>query len=683
MQLDERSGNLFDELLKNPGVTSKELEEKYNLTRRQLGYSFNKINDFLVSRNLPKIERGRQGNFIIEQTIISNLSDEDEVQVKDSNIYSERQRFFMILLMLIGSKEELSLNHFAIELDVSRNTILNDLKHVRKIASEFNLGIKYSRINGYVIEGKEFYIRKLLFNVIDNMLQITGGDERIKHLVDVKETELEEVKYRIERVEKQLNLKFTDEKVAIMPYDLLLVLRRIYIGNTIKSFHIEYKEISHTKEYQAAEELLHDSDIPENERLFITLHLLSTNVYWAEMLTEENIPNLEEVLDEMLHLFEMTACISLHEREELLHKLLLHVTPAYYRIKYHLTEAADVEYLIMEDYKELHHLVKQSTKPLERLIGMEIPENEAAYLTMLIGGWMRKQGESLEEKVKAIVVCPKGVSVSRLMFSELKELFPEFVFLDSLSVREFYEYTLDFDIIFSPVFLETEKQLFLASSYLKKEEKTRLRRQVMMEVHGYVPHEISIEDMLKIIKKHAVVDNENQLSKELYRYINPDYDSSKVQHQERPSMNLSELITPDNITIIKSVDSFEDAIRKSSMPIVGSAHIEPRYVEAMVAENTKDESYIIMGEGIVIPHAAPEDGVNDVAMSLLKIDEGIQFSGEVIHLVVVIAAVDKQQHLKALLQLKDLAQAKSARDSVFNAESKEEIHALLQKYSID
>lgn len=683
MQLDERSGNLFDELLKNPSVTSKELEEKYNLTRRQFGYSFKKINDFLVSKNLPEIERGRQGNFIIEQTIITNLSDENEVQVKDTNIYSERQRSFMILLMLIGSKEELSLNHFAIELDVSRNTILNDLKHVRKIAAESDLSIKYSRINGYVIEGEEFSIRKLLFNVIDNMLQITGGDERIKYLVDIEDAELEEVRSRIGRVEKQLNLKFTDEKVALMPYDLLLVLRRIGEGKTIKSFHIEYREISHTKEYQAAEELLYDSDIPENERLFITLHLLSTNVYWAEILTEESIPNLERVLDEMLHLFEMTACITLQERDELLHKLLLHVTPAYYRIKYHLTEAADVEYLIMEDYRELFHLVKQSTKPLERLIGTKIPENEAAYLTMLIGGWMRKQGESLEEKVKAIVVCPKGVSVSRLMFSELKELFPEFVFLDSLSVREFYEYTLDFDIIFSPVFLETEKQLFLASSYLKKEEKTRLRRQVMMEVHGYVPHEISIEDMLEIIKKHAVVDNEKQLTKELYRYINPDDDSSNVQHQERPSMNLSELITLDNITIMKSVDSFEDAIRQSAVPIVESAHIEPRYVEAMVAEHTKNESYIIMGEGVVIPHAAPDDGVNDVTMSLLKIDEGVHFADEIIHLVVVIAAVDKQQHLKALLQLKDLAQSTSARESVFNANSEEEIHALLQKYSID
>src|SRR5690625_1820598 len=173
----------------------------------------------------------------------------------------------------------------------------------------------------------------------------------------------------------------------------------------------------------------------------------------------------------MLHLFEKSACISLQDREQLLDKLLLHVTPAYYRIKYHLTEVEDIENPINKKYKELHHLVAQSTKPIADLIGNDIPESETTYLTMLIGGWLRRQGDSIEEKVKAIVVCPKGVSVSRLMLSELRELFPEFVFLDSLSVREFIHYQLAYDIVFSPVQLETEKKLFRACSFLDQKEK--------------------------------------------------------------------------------------------------------------------------------------------------------------------------------------------------------------------
>ncbi|MCG1009724.1 BglG family transcription antiterminator [Salinicoccus sp. ID82-1] len=682
MQLDERSVSILDELLKSPGVTSKELEQKYNLTRRQFGYSFKKINEFIASKNLPSIERNSQGNFIINQAVITNLRYDHEVSAAETNIYSEHQRQYMILLMLLGSQEELSLNHFALELDVSRNTILNDFKKVRELASDYSLEIKYSRIDGYFVEGEEFHIRKLLFNVLDTLVQMNGGEERIRSLVGIEGSELAEIASRIESVEQKLNLKFTDEKVLIMPFDLLLVLRRIRQGNTIESFKIGYKEISHTKEFQAAEEILHDTDISEQERLFITLHLLSTNVYWADRLTEESIPHLKQALEDMLRIFENTACITLQERDELLDKLLLHMTPAYYRIKYHLTEVGDVKNFILQDYKELFHLIGQSTVPLKTLIGTRIPENEIAYLTMLIGGWMRRQGESLRQKTKAIVVCPKGVSVSRLMFTELKELFPEFVFLDSLSVREFYEYTLDFDIIFSPVFLETEKKLFLASSYLKREEKNRLRRQVMLEVQGYTAHEINVEEIMEIVRKHADVKNENQLSKDLQRYISNE-NSKDAGHNGAASYTLDELITADRISLAQSVPSFEAGIRQCAAPLVDSGHIEQRYVEKMVEQNTEDNAYIILGEGVAIPHAAPEDGVNTVSMSLLKVDAGIEFAGAVIHVIVVIAAVDKEQHLKALLQLKDLAQSKNGRKALFDAQTDEEICKVLQKHSVE
>ena len=132
------------------------------------------------------------------------------------------------------------------------------------------------------------------------------------------------------------------------------------------SFSIQYEELSDTKEYQATEEILFDfEDIPVQERLFITLHLLTTNVYWSETQSEEPIPNLAQALDDMLRLFEKSAAVKLQDRQQLLTKILLHVKPAYYRIKYQLTEINDVGHtLIKKEYKELHHLVSQSTKPL-------------------------------------------------------------------------------------------------------------------------------------------------------------------------------------------------------------------------------------------------------------------------------------------------------------------------------
>ncbi|MEC5423077.1 BglG family transcription antiterminator [Virgibacillus sp. C22-A2] len=681
MQLDGRSNNILEELINNPSINSKDVEKKYNITRRQLGYSFNKINDWLTDKNLPEIERTKQGHFIIDPKIFSKLTEQD-VSPVDMNILSEKQRVYMIVMMLL-SNEELSLIHFTSELEVSKNTILSDMKRAQDYVSDYEIAIRYSRRFGYLLEGKEFHIRKLLTQVTSKILDMNNGESWIRRLADIEEAEISELSNRIDKVENKLNLKFTDEKITSMPYTLSLVLRRIKQGKKISSFYIKYEELSDTKEYLATEEILYDiEDIPVEERMFITLHLLTINVYWSEFLTEETIPNLLQALDDMLRLFEKRACILLQDKEQLLNKLLLHVKPAYYRIKYQLTEVNDNEDMVSKEFKELHHLVKQSTTPLSDLIGTRIPESETTYLTMLIGGWLTRQGDSIQEKVKAIVVCPKGVSVSRLMLSELRDLFPEFVFLDSLSVREFQTYSLDYEIVFSPIFLETEKKLFIANSFLEREEKYRLRKQVMMELHGYIPFDINVEDLIEIVKKHAVIEDEQKLSKELFGYINPDTGTSvRDQQLDRPTASLSELITPNKVTLKKSVDSWEEAIRTSAKPLVESGHIEPDYVEAMIMHCEKDP-YIVIGPNIAIPHAAPDEGVNDVSMSLLILEEGVNFTEDyTINLVIVIAAVDKQKHLKALMQLMKLAGSEEDRTALTNASTVEEAYTIIKKYS--
>ncbi|UJL47394.1 BglG family transcription antiterminator [Virgibacillus sp. NKC19-16] len=685
MSLSDRSTKILDELTSNPSITSTALENKYNLTRRQLGYSINKINDWLMTNNLPVIERTRQGHFIIDQSVFTKFSGEPDNTPRETAVLSEGQRVQVIIMMLISSDEELSLNHFTIELEVSKNTILSDLKQAQTYLDEYDLIIRYSRKSGYLLEGKEFQIRKLLIKVTYQLLQMQNGENRLKEIAAIKTEEIDEFNRRIVNVENKLNLKFTDEKMVTMPYILILILRRIENGSGINAFSIQYEELSSTKEYQATEEIFRKAEqIPMEERLFITLHLLTTNVYWSEFLAEdEAVPNLVPAVDNMLRLFEKSACIYLQEREQLMDKLIQHIKPAYYRIKYQLTETIDIQSSLSKEFKELHHLVKRSTGPLEDLIGKDVPENETTYITMLIGGWMTRQGDSIEKKTKAIVVCPQGVSVSRLMFNELKELFPEFVFLDSLSVRDFLNYGLDYDIVFSPTYLETDKNLFISKAFLGREEKYRLRKQVMLELHGYMPNDINVDHLIDIIKNHTVIENEKALNEDLYRYISRDEESSIRQSRENKDIDLDELITPEYITVRDSVNSWEEAIRVSAESLIENGKIDPKYVEAMI-HHTGEDPYIVIGPNIAIPHAAPEEGVREVGMSLLKLDEGVHFTSDYsINLVIVIAAVDKQQHIHALMQLMKLAGSERDRKRVINASSAEEIYEIIKLYSVD
>lgn len=682
MILDVRCVQLLREVTENSNISSKELEKKYQLSRRQIGYSFKKINMWLESKNIPTIERTNNGYFLIDKSLKSKLALDEEFRYESVSELSKTQRINIIFLMLISKKEELSLAHFTSELKVSKNTVLDDLQQVKKIANDYGLQFRYSRKHGYLIEGKEFNIRKLLISTLDKILKMDRGTEIVRRIAQLSNEEIVEFRRKIEQVEKSLNLKFTDEKIEIMPYIFILILRRVKQGMQIGPFYINYKEISDTKEYLATEEILHDmNDVPEEERLFITLYLLTANVHWSEGLTEETIPNLVQALDEMLVLFEKNTCIFLKDRDQLLHKLLLHMKPAYYRIKYNLTETNEIYEMVNRDIKELHYLVKKSIQPLIDLIGCHIPESEVAYLTMLIGGWLTQQGENISKRLKAVVVCPKGVSVSRLMFSTLRELFPEFIFLDSLSIREFQEYSMDYDIVFSPVFVETKKKFFLVNSFLGYEEKKRLRKQVMLELYGYVPKELNVEDILEIVEKHCVIKDRKNLSKQLLEYIGRDRTADFSYGFSNNNPNLYELITPSMITLRHSVHSWEEAIELASQPLLKCNKISEYYIDSMI-KRCQYDPYIVIGPNTAIPHAAPEEGVNEISMSLLRLRKGVTFAKDYsIQLVFIIATLDKDRHLRALTQLMRLVRNDQDRQQIINAKSVYEIHEIIKKYA--
>ncbi len=64
--------------------------------------------------------------------------------------------------------------------------------------------------------------------------------------------------------------------------------------------------------------------------------------------------------------------------------------------------------------------------------------------------------------------------------------------------------------------------------------------------------------------------------------------------------------------------------------------------------------FIHIGKGIALPHARPEDGVNAIGMSLLKVKEPVLLNDDpqhTIHVFICLAAVDNELHLKALASL--------------------------------
>lgn len=110
-------------------------------------------------------------------------------------------------------------------------------------------------------------------------------------------------------------------------------------------------------------------------------------------------------------------------------------------------------------------------------------------------------------------------------------------------------------------------------------------------------------------------------------------------------------LTPDDIRLKATAASKADAIRQAGQLLVDNGHIQPGYIDSMLARETQANTYL--GNGIAIPHGQPQqrDLIAVTGISVVQVPEGVEWNpGEVVRLVVAIAA-RSDEHLQILTNL--------------------------------
>lgn len=386
----------------------------------------------------------------------------------------------------------------------------------------------------------------------------------------------------------------------------------------------------------------------------------------------------------MLDQFEKITFITFKERETLLNQLMFHMKPAFYRIRYQLSDVESLQNTLKNDYKELFHLVKLSSKPMEKILRQPLPDNEIAYLTIIIGGILRRQDEDIDKKVKAVVVCTQGTSISQLMLQELRSVFPEFIFLDALSLREFNHYTLDFDVVFSPMHIMTNKRLYITKTILTAKEKHHLRQHVFGQLNNTFDTDIYAQKMVAMIREHADIHNEDSLLNEIKQQFDSIHAYTSIESSSISldyHLNLQDLLPINHIQLISHVESIEEAIQVAAKPLYSQHYIDANYIDSMI--QYFDETYMVINQNIAIPHAENEQNVNRTSMSMLVLDEPLTLkTGHNVNIFVIIAATDKFKHLRPLLQLRDLAQDTEMVQKIIKTDSKSQVFEVIKHFSI-
>ncbi|MFW6298590.1 MAG: PTS sugar transporter subunit IIA [Bacillota bacterium] len=147
-------------------------------------------------------------------------------------------------------------------------------------------------------------------------------------------------------------------------------------------------------------------------------------------------------------------------------------------------------------------------------------------------------------------------------------------------------------------------------------------------------------------------------------------------------MKLGDLISEDHIIFKESVKDYEEAIRESGKILLDKGIIEERYLDKVI-ENVKTIGpYIVIAPMIALSHARPEDGANDLGMSLLMLEEPVDFSEKKdrkARAIITLAANDENAHLEALSQMSTMLMENM--ETFLGAKDKKTILDLVEQYS--
>ncbi|MEH7176833.1 BglG family transcription antiterminator [Neobacillus vireti] len=682
MMIDKRPSLLLEYLLKVKSTSMNQIMEVTHLTKRQISYDLDKVNQWLKERELPAIQFKGSHSIVIPDAVVEYFGNEEFNRHERDFVFSEEERFAVICLYLFMRNDTISSFHLTQLLQVSKNTVISDIKKANKMNRPFLVEIKYSRKYGYHLTGTEFDKRALIMHYISRLIQVPYFEKLLEYLL---KEEAGKIDYRgtltiLKQIEKQFSLNFVEERLNQLANFLVFYYYRQQKKKFVQFHSDEMALFKKDPMHKAAIMLsqLLQLENEESELCYLTIQFLGLSFEKSSAANSKQ-DLLIKLCQQLVFDFETKACIVFEKRDEAVHTLYQHFKPAYFRMKYRIPVENPLLDQIKSEHKDLYMIVKEILQPIGTLLNITIPEEEIGFVTIHFGALLERPKQEMPEKKKAIVVCPSGISSSLMVKHQLESLFSEILVEKTLSLREFKEGTFDdYDLIFSTVRLETKLPCFYVKPIMTPNEKHNLVNEVYQLLFGTHYHDVSVKELIQIIGKFAAIYDEEGLKKEIGKLTF--YKKENAYKEKQPL--LEDLLQAETIQVMEEASDWKEAVKQAANPLLINGSIEASYIEAMIENIETLGPYVVIGPEVAIPHARPEKGVNRIGISFLKLKQPVYFLNNKdfpVRLLFCIAATDNTTHLKALSHLTELLNEENSLGILKELESIEEINTFFSQ----
>lgn len=683
--LNERTKNIIHMILKQSDViTIKILAEEFSVSTRTIYKELDKANEWLMSKELPKIEiiRGKIQPFVLEQKdkIEKGLNEESE---QDDYIFTPTERVRIIICQIILSQEAIYVEDLMNSCLVSRNTIFTDLQVVVTQLNSYQLELAYEKKKGYFIRGNAIRKRALFF-LYFNMLEPLLSSNRLSF---IHKEELKNNLKKLGKVEQELNAQYVYN-------DLLAIAAMIPImemhEDKLNFSSVDVEKIQTSKEYSIVHEIF--SDLSESETIYLTLHFLGGRL--ASYSKSEEDEYLLEISKGLVSEYERIACVTFKEKEELIKTLYHHISSSIYRYQFGIQIGNPMAEDIKREYPYLFDTTKEVVRYLEQQIGVQISDSEVAYLSLHFGAHM-ENAKHHEKQLRILVVCMNGVATGNMISHELERILPQAKIVGVMAASSIKNPQNICDIIVSSVKLTTVVPVVVVNPILNDfDRKNILNHPLIRSRFGFV----DMDALYQTIKVFVPENQHGALKKELRKFF------AKNQEDTQPVLKpnvwrLTDFLTEDRIVFLDSdgydihhkdysLDSlkpWQRSLYSAASPLLKRGSISKYYVECIIDRCIEAGPYMFVTKDLILAHARPDNGVKHLDLSIGLAKEPIEFiGGKRARVVFILVVEDQEKHMGILQDIrKSLAKRSFVDDLMEASEARTICKILLNKLGLE
>lgn len=673
------------------GLFVDDISKMFGVSNRMIRYDIDSINYFLESHDINKIIKKQNAPI---KLVLSNNEKEklfEIIKEVDANTYilSSDERIAIIIYELLTSRELCKYVRLQKILCVSRSTIVSDLKRVKAELSKYNILLEKFSNKGIKINSSESDVRTCLrdllvgsdkCNVLDILDKIYNKKSfcNVEEDVNVSTKNIEQIKDVIRDLESDIGMLTDDGFMNLVISSFVIVNRANYTEQFNNEYSISKEE--YKNEYNIANKLMNKLKdrfniiIKEENIEYLATRIIGITKKDEEIFDFKNYGEASTVGERIIKNIDLRLGYCINMDSDLYNSFLKHIEGLILRLKYNIEIKNDMVEDIKSNYFQEFCIVDEACSFLWNTFNRKISDSEIAYITLYIVASIEKIQNSIGKKDKNIlVVCSSGFATSRLIEYKIKDRFSANK-IEVTSVHNIDKYINrnNIDLIISTVKINKEicVPIVNVSSMFSENDINKLKEHLDYKIDGgkYRRNDLIHSDILDLINQTCEIREKERLINGLKNILS---------RNDNKSICIKDYIKIDDIQLNIEVDSWEEAIIKSATPILNREIINEAYIKDMIKNIKQYGAYIIVDDGIAMPHAKANNNVNGVGVTITTFKKGISIlNSKPVKLFITIAN-NKYDHIELISALMKIIENEKLVEGIINSNEVNDVYNMI------